>query len=56
MAFPLHMCNGFPTGKVEQTIVISLDDVTMIACAIEGGKYIKRASLSFGAVIWVSGH
>ena len=27
----------------------------MIAHAIEGGKYIWRAHLGFGAVIWVSG-
>ena len=45
----------FSCGKVEQMIVMSLDDVTMIAHAIRGGKYIRRASLSFGAVIWVSG-
>ena len=55
MAFPLHMCSGFPMEKVEQMIMISLDDVTMIACAIRGGKYIRRASSSFGAVVWVSG-
>ena len=36
-------------------IMTSLDDVTIIACSIWGGKYIKRAHLSFGAVIWVSG-
>ena len=33
----------------------SLDDVTMIACAIWGGKYIRRAHLGFGAVIWFFG-
>ena len=43
MAFPLHMCSGFPPERVEQTIMMSLDDVTMTACAIEGGKYIRRA-------------
>ena len=36
-------------------VVMSFSDVTMIAHAIEGGKYIRRANLSFGAVIWVSG-
>ena len=55
MAFPLSMHSGFPTGKVEQMIVMSLGDVTMIAHAIGGGKYIRRASSSFRAVIWVSG-
>ena len=55
MAFPLHMCSGFPIERVEQMIMTSLDDVTMIAHAIEGGKYIRRAHLGFGAVVWVSG-
>ena len=54
MAFPLHMCSGLPMEKVEQTIVMSLHDVTMIAHAIWGGKYIRRAHSSFRAVIWVS--
>ena len=54
MAFPLCMC-GFPVEKVEQMIVMSLSDVTVIAHAIGGGKYIRKASSSFGAVIWVSG-
>ena len=49
------MCSGFPMEKVEQTIMMSLSDVTVIAHAIGGGKYIRKASLSFGAVIWVSG-
>ena len=47
MASPMHMHSGFPVEKVEQTIVMSLDDVTVITCAIGGGKYIRRASLSF---------
>ena len=42
-------------STVEQMIVISLDDVTMIAHVIWGGKYKKRAHSGFGAVIWVSG-
>ena len=54
MAFPLHMHSGLSTEKVEQTIVTSLDDVTMIAHAIWGGKYIRKAHSGFGAVIWVS--
>ena len=55
MVFPLHMHSGFPMEKVEQMIMMSLSDVTMIAHAIGGGKYIRRASSSFGAAIWVSG-
>ena len=55
MAFPLCMCSGFPAGKVEQMILMSLDDVTVIACAMWGVKYIRRASPSFGAFVWVSG-
>ena len=49
------MCSGSPTEKVEQTMVMSFSDVTVIAHAIRGGKYIRRANLSFGAVVWVSG-
>ena len=45
----------FSHKKVEQMIMMSLDDVTVIAHAIWGGKYIRRASSSFGAVVWVSG-
>ena len=55
MAFPLHMHSGFPVEKVEQMIMMSLDDITVIARAIWGGKYIRRVSSSFGAVVWVSG-
>ena len=49
------MCSGFPKVKVEQMIMTSLDDVTMITRAIWGGKYIRRAHLGFRAVTWVSG-
>ena len=45
----------FSYRKGEQTIVTSLDDITMIAYAIWAGKYITRAHLGFGAVVWVSG-
>ena len=55
MAFPLCMHSGFPMEKVEQMIVMSLDDITMITHAIWGGKYIKRAHPGFRAVVWVSG-
>ena len=43
MAILLHMCSGFPTKMVEQTIMTSLNDVTRISHAIEGGNY-KRGS------------
>ena len=49
------MCSGLTKEKVKQMIVTSLDDVTMIAHAIWGGKYIRRAHLGFEAVVWVSG-
>ena len=55
MAFPLCMHSGLPAEKVEDMIMMSLDDVTMITHASWGGKYIGRAYLGFGAVIWVSG-
>ena len=55
MVFPLCMHSGLSTEKVEQLIMTSLDDVTMIAHAIWGGKYIRRAHSGFGAVVWVSG-
>ena len=55
MVFPLHMHGGLPMEKVEEMIVMLLDDVTMISHAIWGGKYIRRAHLGFGAVVWVSG-
>ena len=38
MAFPLHMHSGFPTEKVEQTIVMSFYDITMIPHAIGEGS------------------
>ena len=45
----------FSHGKVEQTIVTSSNDVTLISHAIRRGKYIRKVSSSLGAVIWVSG-
>ena len=51
MAFPLHMPSGLPTEKTEQMIMTLLDDVTMIAHAIWGGKYIRRAHSGFGGVV-----
>ena len=55
MAFPLYMHSGFPTEKVEQMIMMSLSGITVIGHAIGGGKYIRKASSSFWAVVWVSG-
>ena len=55
MASPLHMHSGFPTEKVEQTIMMSLDDVTVITHTIGGGKYKGELAQASGAVIWVSG-
>ena len=55
MAFPLCMHSGFPAEKVEQVIMTSFYDVTMISHAIGGEKYIRKVSKSLGAVIWVSG-
>ena len=36
-------------------IMMSLSDVTVITHAIGGRKYVRKANLSFGAVVWVSG-
>ena len=49
------MCSGFPMEKVEQMIMMSLSDITVITHTTGGGKYIRKATSSFGAVIWVSG-
>ena len=43
----------FSHGKVEQMIMTSFYDVTMIPPTIEEGKYIRRVSTSLGAVGWV---
>ena len=59
MAVLLHMCSGFPTKILEQTIVMSLYDVTRVSCATVGGNYKRRVQLSLGAavtVIWVFWH
>ena len=36
MAVLLHMCSGFPTKLMEQTIVTSVGDVMGFSHAIEG--------------------
>ena len=43
MVVLLYMCSGFPVKLMEQTIVISLDDVMGFSHAREGGKYKRRA-------------
>ena len=45
----------FSHGKVEQMIMMSLSDVTVITHVIGGSKYIRKASSSFRTVFWVSG-
>ena len=37
------MCSGFPAKMVEQTFVMSLNDIMRISHALEGGNY-KRGS------------
>ena len=36
MAVPMHMHNGFPTGKIEQMIMTSLCDVMRISHGEKG--------------------
>ena len=43
MVFPLCMCSGFPTEKIEQTIVMSLDDITVITHAVWGREVYKES-------------
>ena len=43
MAVLLSMCSGFPAKMVEQTIVMSLNDVMTFSHARKGGNY-KRGS------------
>ena len=48
------MCSGFPMDKVEQMIMMSLSDITVIT-HVTGGKYIRKVSSSLRAVVWISG-
>ena len=43
MVVLLCMCSGFPAKMVQQMFVMSLNDVTSISHALEGGNY-KRGS------------
>ena len=58
----LHMCSGFPTKMVEQMFVTSLNDVTRISHALEGGNYKRgvqlgsRSSAAAITVVWVFQH
>ena len=47
------LCSGFPTGRSEQMIVMSFQDVTRISHAIGGGNYKRGAPPDLRAVIWV---
>ena len=47
------MCSGFPTGRLEQMIMMSFHDVTRISHVIEGGNYKRRAPPNLEAVVWV---
>ena len=38
----VHVHCGFPTKLMEQTIVMSLDDIMGFSHATEGGKYKRR--------------
>ena len=52
MAIPLHMSSAFPTERGKQMIVMSFNDVTMVAHA-SGRGYIRKTCMSIKAVIWV---
>ena len=57
MVVPMCMHSGFPTGRFEQTIMMSLYDVMRISHAVKGGNYKRRAWPNLEAavvtVIWV---
>ena len=56
MAFPVHMCSGFPTRRSKQMIMTLWNDITVISHAILRGNYKRRAHTNLGAVIWVFGY
>ena len=43
MVVPWHMCNGFPTERLEQMIMMSYNDITRISHATVGGNYKKES-------------
>ena len=40
----MHMCNGFPAGKMEQTIMMSLCDIMRISHAKKGRELYKEST------------
>ena len=55
LAVPMYMHSGFPTGRSEQTIMMSFHDATRISHAIEGGNYKRRAPPNLGLLSGYSG-
>ena len=51
MAVLLHMCSGFPTEILEQTIVTSLHDVMRFSHATEGGNYKRGHNRASGLLL-----
>ena len=45
------MHSGFPSGRSKQTIMTSLNDVTMISHATLGGNYKRRAHQNLRAFV-----
>ena len=44
MGVPMHMCNGFPTRKMEQMIMMSLCDVLRISHTVKGRELYKEST------------
>ena len=56
MVVPMHMCNGFPAGKMEQMIMTSLYGIMRISHAKKGRELYKESTTKPGGlviVIWV---
>ena len=53
IAAPMHMCNGFPAGKMEQMIMTSLCDVMSISHAEKGMELYKESTTKPGGVVTV---
>ena len=49
----MYMCSVFPTGRLEQMIMMSLYDVMRISHAIKGRNYEWKAQPNLGAVVTV---
>ena len=50
---PMHMCSGFPAGRLEQMIMTSLYDVMKISCAEKLRNYKGEHDQTWGAVVTV---